>query len=329
MVPSKVTLAFAAERQVVGGQTRVAMSAVRGPPEVDLLAGARIAAVGNAGRPVALSPQCLPSGVTALRPRKADVGVGGSTAPGARAELALSAVTESVLSTGLPRRRHLQVVRRRSASHFACRLLAVLTAFSCGFAPLRAVGREPTATSASDGPPAVTAGNGLAQVDPVPAKPAPTAPAVPEGPRYITDWAPGDPIPPDYHPVRQPRKGALVVGLLMFSVGYSAALAIGLFGDPTYYGGRTGKEFLAVPFVGPLVTLAKLPPEAQSSNTTIISASEEVAFMAAAEIAGGAFILYSLLRRRHLLVRDDQPPVHVAPMTLGRSSAGVAIAGRF
>jgi hypothetical protein len=94
-------------------------------------------------------------------------------------------------------------------------------------------------------------------------------------------------------------------------------------------GARAKLTLLFVPFVGPVVTLTKVPPDGPTANTTLVSASEEVAFMAVAEIAGGAFILYSLLRRRRVLVRDAQLPVHVAPVSFGRGSAGMAVAGRF
>ncbi|HEY2902013.1 MAG TPA: hypothetical protein VGL59_15640, partial [Polyangia bacterium] len=78
------------------------------------------------------------------------------------------------------------------------------------------------------------------------------------GPRMITDWQPGLPIPPGYHPSERIRKGELIAGLITFGVPYiytSLAAAIG--DDATSSSSSSKTDALWIPVLGPFIELGQ------------------------------------------------------------------------
>lgn len=73
-----------------------------------------------------------------------------------------------------------------------------------------------------------------------------------------------------------------------------------------------------------------MPPDPLSRGDGYrLPPSQTVIVIGAAEVVGASLFVYSMLSRRHLLKRDELRTIQVAPLSLGRGSGGMALAGRF
>jgi hypothetical protein len=160
---------------------------------------------------------------------------------------------------------------------------------------------------------ALAAAPAAAQAPPVALPLAPLPPSVAlSGPRTITDWTPGEPVPLGYHPVARPRDGLAVGGAFLFGVTY-----LGSLGVATSQNHGTTARALYAPIVGPFV---------QVSSTATFPARLVLAFDGLAQAAGVAMFIVGLTVPRRLLLRND---VVLLPMTFGAGSAGVGWTGTF
>lgn len=188
-------------------------------------------------------------------------------------------------------------------------------------------------------------------VEPYPATaPPPTAPrpidaygsGLPPGPAAIDTGVPlvlpyhsGHPVPPGYHVESRPATGLIVSGALTLSVGYVAALGIGLDG-----GFDQGNGWLAVPVVGPWAAIGarSFSCEAETvddARECFDGAYDEATTIAILAVDGmiqatGLVILFAgLASGRDELVRDDAVKLGFSARQRPEGGFDVGVRGRF
>jgi len=151
------------------------------------------------------------------------------------------------------------------------------------------------------------------------------------GPRRITDWEEGEPIPPGYHPVSRIRKGLVIGGAVTFGVSYLlTALSGAAISDIGHATGSTGAsksgKLLLIPIGGPFAVL--------STGSTF---GDFFCVLDGLVQAGGvAMFIAGLAAPKTVLVRNDlalvkTPKLELTPMpmTFGQNSAGFGFVGKF
>ena len=148
---------------------------------------------------------------------------------------------------------------------------------------------------------------------------------VASGPRRITDWEEGEPIPPGYHPVTRIRKGLVIGGAVTFGVTYLltalTGAAISDIGKATGGGGRSAK-LLLIPIGGPFAVL--------STGSTF--GDFFCVFDGLVQAAGVGMFIAGLAAPKTVLVRNDLAKhfdIKPMPMTFGKNSAGFGFVGSF
>lgn len=141
------------------------------------------------------------------------------------------------------------------------------------------------------------------------------------GPRIITDWEDGEPVPPGYHPSTRIRKGPVVSGAIVFGIFYMFSTLAAAVGSDT--GGSSGNAEAAlwVPGIGPFI---------QMGATTSAIGNWFLAIDGLAQTGGLALLIYGLASPRTVLVRNDLG-LHVVPrvMALGHGGGGLGLVGSF
>ncbi|MFT3771190.1 MAG: hypothetical protein QM820_37725 [Minicystis sp.] len=144
------------------------------------------------------------------------------------------------------------------------------------------------------------------------------------GPRRITDWEEGEPIPPGYHPVSRIRKGLVIGGAVTFGVTYLltalTGAAISDIGKATTGGGRSAK-LLLIPIAGPFAVLST-----QSTFGDFFCVLDGVV-----QAAGVGMFIAGLAAPKTVLVRNNLAKVEIRPMPMsfGKNSAGFGFVGSF
>ncbi|APR75066.1 Hypothetical protein A7982_00412 [Minicystis rosea] len=140
------------------------------------------------------------------------------------------------------------------------------------------------------------------------------------GPRRITDWEEGEPIPPGYHPVTRIRKGLVIGGAVTFGVTYLlTALTGAAISD---IGGSKSAKLLLIPIGGPFAVL--------STHSTL--GDFFCVFDGIVQAAGVGMFIAGLAAPKTVLVRNDLAKhfdIKPMPMTFGRNSAGFGFVGSF
>lgn len=154
--------------------------------------------------------------------------------------------------------------------------------------------------------------------------PAPGAyyapPAAYQGPRVITDWDDGQPIPAGYHQSTRIRTGLVVGGAVLFGVCYlmtaiSGAIASDVGGNHT----RSAK-LLLIPVAGPFSVLS-------TGSTT---ADLFLALDGLAQAGGVAMLIAGIAAPKTVLVRDaSNVKIKPVPMTFGGNGGGLGVVGTF
>jgi hypothetical protein len=141
------------------------------------------------------------------------------------------------------------------------------------------------------------------------------------GPRVITDWSEGEPIPPGYHESTRIRKGLVIGGAVLFGTTYLLTAASASVVEGCNCGGNVASLF--VPGVGPFIQMA------QTGNTAL--SSFWLAFDGIAQLGGITMFVVGLAAPKTVLVRNDlgsnpKKDFHLAlaPMVApGREGMGV------
>jgi hypothetical protein len=122
------------------------------------------------------------------------------------------------------------------------------------------------------------------------------------------------PVPPGYRVRREPRRGLLTTGIIMFGASYGIMAGIGaaaLVDDDE----SSENARLLVPVIGPVL----MPLEDEDSRGSLIL------FGAGPQVAGLALIIAGAMSERQTLVPDT--PVSVTPV-LAPGTAGVVVGGQ-
>lgn len=138
------------------------------------------------------------------------------------------------------------------------------------------------------------------------------------GPRRITDWEEGEPIPPGYHPVTRIRKGLVIGGALTFGITYLLNVLIGA--AVSDLGGKSALR-LAIPVAGPFTLL----------STGTASGDVFLVFDGLVQAAGVGMLIGGLAAPKTVLVRNDLAKFDIkpTPMVFGNNGAGFGFTGSF
>jgi hypothetical protein len=141
-----------------------------------------------------------------------------------------------------------------------------------------------------------------------------------QGPRMITDWQEGEPVPYGYHRSERTRRGPLISGAILFGVTYLYSAFFASIGDDLSDGGTNQLSWLYVPVIGPF---------AEISRSTSATANYVLVLDGLAQATGAALFIYALSSPMPVLVRNDLAMVTVTPTFVGKDGTGMAVAGRF
>lgn len=143
------------------------------------------------------------------------------------------------------------------------------------------------------------------------------------GPREISNYEEGEPIPPGYHAETKTRKGLVIGGAITFGALYLLSVLVGAAitdsGKKPYGDGESG-EFLYVPVAGPFLQMTKT--DSSSGNVTL-------AIDGIAQAAGATMLIVGITSPKTVLVRNDLGQVHLTPMRLGDKGGGLGLVGTF
>jgi hypothetical protein len=141
------------------------------------------------------------------------------------------------------------------------------------------------------------------------------------GPRVITDWEEGEPIPAGYHPSRRIRRGLVIGGAVSFGVLYMLSTLVAAAGqDSNPHSGNPAAAMWA-PGIGPFIQMA---------STSTATSNVLLAIDGLGQSAGLTMLIFGLASPRTVLLRNDLG-LHVAPtlMPVGRNGGGLGLVGTF
>ena len=166
---------------------------------------------------------------------------------------------------------------------------------------------------------------GYAAPAPIYIMPAPQQ--APPGPRKITDWEEGEPIPPGYHTHSHVRVGLIVGGAVTFGLTYlTTALAGALvsdIGNATNCGNScSSAKPLLVPLVGPFIVL----PHSDTATGSFF-----LVFDGLVQAAGIGMLIGGIAAPKVDLVRDEVGTIKVqpTPLVFDNKGAGFGFKGTF
>lgn len=137
------------------------------------------------------------------------------------------------------------------------------------------------------------------------------------GPRTISDWEEGEPVPPGYHVANRARRGLIVGGAVPAGVFYLfSVLAAGIMVDS---GSHTGAA-LYVPGVGPFIQMA---------STSTATGNTFLAIDGIVQTGGIIMVAYGIAGKTVLVRNDLGLTIAPMPMVLGRGGGGLGVLGTF
>lgn len=139
------------------------------------------------------------------------------------------------------------------------------------------------------------------------------------GPRVITDWQDGDPIPAGYQPAKRMRTGLIVAGAVTFGAVYLSTALGGAIASDT---GSDHAASLLVPVAGPFIMLG---------NVRSATGAFALVLDGLAQTAGVAMLVAGIAMPKTVLVRRDLGKIEIAPtpMSFGNHGGGFGFVGRF
>ena len=139
----------------------------------------------------------------------------------------------------------------------------------------------------------------------------------PWGPRFITDWQEGMPIPYGYHQTKRARRGLVVAGSIVFGVTY---LYTAMLAAESPSSSRGDESWLYLPVLGPLLQMTQADSRWGTGVLTLD---------ALAQASGVAMFIAGMIYPRTILVRSDLASMTVVPMKIGMEGSGLELVGRF
>jgi hypothetical protein len=188
-----------------------------------------------------------------------------------------------------------------------------------GLAAAAAITLAPSYASAQSGPPPPPPPGFESQAAPPPAGYYVPNSVAQSGPRRITDWEEGEPIPPGYHSVSRIRKGLVIGGAVTFGVVYLInVLAAAVSHDV----GNGSGAALYIPIAGPFVLIPQ-------SNSAV--GSFGLVLDGLVQAGGAAMLIAGIAAPKTVLIRNDLAKIEFkpTPMTFGKNGAGFGFTGSF
>jgi hypothetical protein len=151
----------------------------------------------------------------------------------------------------------------------------------------------------------------------------------PAGPRKITDWEEGEPIPPGYHKVTHVRLGLVIGGAVTFGVTYlftafaGALVSVSDIGNATNCGmSCASAKPLLVPVAGPWIVL----PHSDTATGSFFLVLDGLV-----QVAGLGMLIGGIAAQKTDLVRDAVGKVEVqpTPLVFDNKGAGFGFKGTF
>jgi hypothetical protein len=161
-----------------------------------------------------------------------------------------------------------------------------------------------------------------------PAPPAVTLTVAPPpmmGPRIITDWEDGDPIPPGYRRIERTRRGAIIGGAVLFGSMYLVSVLVAAANDDAARASNTSPQTdaLYIPAVGPFVQMMA------KSNAALGNVA--LAIDGIAQSGGVALFVLGVAVPKTMLMRetvDNKPTLQVLPL-MAKGATGLRLVGSF
>jgi hypothetical protein len=144
------------------------------------------------------------------------------------------------------------------------------------------------------------------------------------GPRVITDYQAGDPVPPGYHPSTRVRGWAIGAGLGMFGAAYLPSLFVAAIGsDVCDSAGCNNVAWpLYIPVVGPFITIGTYGATSATANIFLV-------IDGLLQSAGAALTIWGIASPKTVLVRNDLGSLSIAPTMVAGTSPGIGLSGTF
>lgn len=121
------------------------------------------------------------------------------------------------------------------------------------------------------------------------------------GPREITSWEEGDPIPPGYHPDTRARKGLIIGGAVTFGVFYLISALVGAVAldcQSTFSNSSCGGlGVLLIPAAGPFIAIGTAKADGGGAAILVIDGL--------AQAGGLAMLILGIALPKTVLVRND------------------------
>jgi hypothetical protein len=160
---------------------------------------------------------------------------------------------------------------------------------------------------------------------PLPSSPPPRyVLAAEDGPRVITRWHDGEPIPPGYHPTQRTRTGAIIGGAVTLGSLYLLnAFVAAVWTDAAKATHESNPVTgLFVPVLGPFITI----PQSSSATADFFLILDGIG-----QTTGAILLVWGLTSPQTVLMRDGyaKPWILPRPMVFGKSGAGVGLTGTF
>jgi hypothetical protein len=129
------------------------------------------------------------------------------------------------------------------------------------------------------------------------------------GPRRITDWNPGEPMPPGYHPVARARRGLIIAGAVTLGSLYLFSFLAA---------SEASTSALYLPVLGPFAQLASGDDGARAV----------LLLDGLGQAAGAIMLIAGATTTTTILVRNDLAEIRLAP-TLSKQGGGFGLVGTF
>ena len=145
-----------------------------------------------------------------------------------------------------------------------------------------------------------------------------------DGPRMITAWHDGEPIPLGYHPAQRTRTGAIVGGAVTLGSLYLINAFVASVWTDAVKGTQESNPVtgLFVPVLGPFITI----PQSSSATADFFLILDGLG-----QTTGAILLVWGLTSPQTVLMRDGyaKPWILPRPMVFGKSGAGMGLSGTF
>jgi hypothetical protein len=146
------------------------------------------------------------------------------------------------------------------------------------------------------------------------------------GPKQITDWKEGEPVPDGYHPVEKTRTGLIVGGSVLFGTMYFFSVLVAAGGADANRGGTNPEAAMWAPAIGPFIQMAQ--PDSSATANVLLAVDGLAQSAGLIMLIAGLTSPKTVLMRNDLAKEDTKPMLKATPI-VGRGMTGVGVVGTF